>query len=197
MPDDFLEYDEPGHSYFVNGVQVPSVTTILSASGFGGNFAFDEAAAHRGRLVHAHTADDDFGLCDFRKVPKHIRPYLHAWRGWRAISEFRPRLIEARVDCMTRNYAGRLDRVGHRGTRIIPTIVDIKTNKTGAVADYVKYQLVAYAYALDPTTQCERIAVVLKPDGTFNCKIWPLDQYRADLQTWLGMVDAYHSAVSA
>ena len=99
-----------------------------------------------------------------------------------------PILIEQRIDDHRNGYAGRLDRVGYRRDQSISTILDIKTTKSGAIADYVRFQLVAYGNALKPNHMFERIAVALKPNGTYNVKVYKQEDFRADLVRFLEML---------
>lgn len=188
-----LEYDSQRHVYYRDAREIPSVTQILEAAGLVSNFMKDEAAAKRGTDVHAWTAADDTHGVDLRSVPKEYRGYLRAWRKYRVDSGFYPTVIEERMDSEIWGYAGRIDRIGMRSTldarKFIDVITDIKTNKSGAVPAYVKYQLVAYAHAYAPGQIFERIAVALKPDGSYNCKVYGIQDFQIDLAEWLQIVE--------
>lgn len=183
----YLEYSDASHRYFADGVELPSVTQILDAAGLVSPFCRDAEAAWRGSEVHRLCAIDDGEGLDMRTVPASLRGYIRAWRAYRQVSGFSPILIEQRVDDFLYNYSGRLDRVGYRNGTNFTTVLDIKTSQSGAVADYVRYQLVAYASALGRETY-ERMAVSLKPDGTFNVKTFPVMEYHQDLAQWRRIV---------
>lgn len=191
----YTEYDDPSHKYYVDGREFLSVTTILDLAGFVSPYARDEVARERGIAVHRLTAEEDgrrkanCTFFDLRQVRTEWRGYMRAWRKYREESGFMPELIEHRIDCHEAEYAGRIDRFGVRPTRdplkFQQVVLDIKTSTTGAVADYVKFQLAAYGNALEKGKAFERIAVALKPDGTYNCRIFPLHDYFRDVAEFL------------
>lgn len=183
----YLEYSDTGHRYFADGVELPSVTQILDAAGLVSPFCRDAEAAWRGSEVHRLCAIDDRNGLDMRTVPASLCGYVRAWRKYRQDSGFSHSLIEWRVDDLKHGYSGRLDRVGFRNGATFTTILDIKTSQNGAVADYVKYQLVAYAAALG-REMYERMAVSLKPDGTYNVRIFPVMEFNQDLAEWRRIV---------
>ncbi len=194
-----LEYSDKKHRYYADGRERMSVTQVLSAAGLVSTYCMDEEARWRGSEVHAFCAFDDIARgnslkqVDLRKVDARLRGYIKAWRAYRQDSGFIPELIEHRIDDHTNGYAGRLDRVGHRSILtggIKQVIVDLKTSKTGSVPTYTKYQLVAYAHALRPNHIYERIAVALKPDGTYSCKVYPEVDFRTDLAQWFQILNS-------
>jgi hypothetical protein len=189
-PATFLEYSDREHRYFADGREFRSVTQILNAAGLISPYCRDEEARDRGVDVHALTALDD-GLeipLDLRRVPPRLRGYLKAWRQYRADTGFTPTMIEYRVDCLEFRYSGRFDRLGTFPGQSLPTIIDLKTAKSGAVPKYARLQLVAYGYALDPKKLFGRITVSLRPDGRYNSQPYPIADYQSDKAEWLQMV---------
>jgi len=189
----FLEYSDAEHKYYADGKELPSVTTILDAAGLISPFCKDEIARYRGSMVHEYTVADDMSRLDFRKVPQHLRGYIRAWRSFRLISEFKPTLIEHRVDSIEHGYSGRFDRFGFRKGQTLPTLLDIKTSKTGAIPEYARLQLAAYSMALGPTKAYERMAVALMPNGQFKLAIYPVKQHFIDRAEWLGLLNRYQT----
>lgn len=198
---EFLEYSDNEHRYFANGVEMPSVTQILDACGLISPFCKDEEARYRGSRVHEICASDDFRLLDLRKVSVDVRGYLRAWRLYRHESGFVPRLIETRIDCQQFGYAGRLDRFGELPTQdplvFRKVILDIKTSKSGAIADYPRLQLSAYAFALDPKKWCDylRVVVSLMPNGKYRSKPYPLTDNLRDLSEWIELVKKHKEQI--
>lgn len=186
----FLEYSEPEHAYYNSGRQLPSVTTVLDRAGLISQFCKDDEAAARGTEVHRLCAkyDIDYSRLDMRTVPKDLRGYVDAWIQYRRDTGFIPALIEHRVDSLEHGYAGRLDRVGVSNGNKLLTMLDIKTAKSGAIADYVRLQLVAYAVALEPDKVFHRVCVSLRPDGRYNTKPYPIPTFYADRAEWLGIL---------
>lgn len=186
-----LEFDDARHKYYADGREMPSVTQILQAVGLISSHSFDEAARWRGSEVHRLCYEDDLQPIDFRKVLPEHRDYVRAWRKFKRDTSFVPKLIEHRVDSLGFGYSGRLDRVGNRPGQRLRTMLDIKTNKQGQVGDYVRYQMAAYALALEPSAIFERMAVVLKPDGTYNVKIFQIADFGLDRAKWVEYVTKF------
>lgn len=188
----FLEYSHEAHAYYVNGRELPSVTTILDRAGLISQFCKNDVAAARGTEVHRLCALDDAVPgghdLDLRKVPTGLRGYILAWRRYRTDAGFIPAMIEQRVDSIEHGYSGRLDRVGVRRGQTLLTLLDIKTAKSGAIADYVRLQTAAYALALDPEKVFERACISLRPDGRYNSLHYPAWKHHADRAEWLGIV---------
>lgn len=191
----FLEYSDRDHKYYADGRERLSVTQILNKAGMISEYCIDEEARWRGSEVHQLCAEEDEARqeegqdIDLRTVDARLRGYIRAWRKYRRESGFIPTLIEHRIDDHVNGYAGRLDRVGKlhlSGTAVI----DLKTSKSGSVADYVRYQLVAYAHAYKPGHIFERIAVALRPDGQYRCKVFPMHEFQADLAKWFQILNS-------
>lgn len=197
-----LEYSDRQHRYFADGREILSVTQILNKAGLVSQYCMDEEARWRGSEVHRLCAiDDDSTGIDLRTVDKRLRGYIRAWRQYRSDSGFIPTSIEHRIDDHVNGYSGRLDRVGFRPTLdplyFQDAIVDLKTSKSGSVADYVRYQLVAYVHALRPKHYFERIAVALKPDGTYRCKVYSQQDFQTDLARWLQILRTVKESLNA
>lgn len=176
-----LRFDPDTHTYWLGDAKVPSVTTILKPLTDLSAIPRDvlQYAADRGTAVHYGTELYDTDQLDWDSLTDELVPYIEAWAEFRAITGFRPELIEARVFHPGLFYAGTLDRTGIiNGER---AILDIKTSKT--MYPTVGMQLAAYAEALhaaqpEQDKHTARYAVQLKDDGT-----WALHQY-ADPTDW-------------
>ena len=175
MPEIVL--NESDHTYTVNGVTVPSVTTILrfvTADGFRGiNPSVLDAAAARGSSVHAACEMIDYGG-DFEIVPG-IEGYLKAYNTF--LRDYRPEWvgIESPVCSPSRGFAGTIDRWGFIDDS--PAVVDIKTIASPNISTYTALcaQTAAYAYCLGYCEGCKRYGLFLKPDGDyrlFDCEAW-------------------------
>jgi hypothetical protein len=206
QPERFKEYSDASHRYFCDGKEYVSVTTVLDLGGLVPPFARDEQARERGSHVHQLCAFDDvptlatdlIDCCriapkrnkndrlNLRYIPTKYQGYLTAWRRYLQDSGFVSNLVEHRVDDHTNFYAGRLDREGSLPNNPIRVIIDLKSSSTGQIAkDYTRLQLAAYANALKPGHVFERIAVALRPDGKYNCTIFPIHHFHHDLAEFL------------
>lgn len=149
---DKLIFREEDHTYELGGVQLPSVTEILSP--FSGNDKISPAtlqhAAHRGHLVHGYTELIDYGVPpeDIDIVPElagYVSAYLRFLRDWQPTWE----LIEQPVHWGLA-YAGTLDRYGKIDGK--PVMVDIKSTSGASRQQKVVWacQLKGYDRALPP-----------------------------------------------
>lgn len=160
------------------------VTEILQRAGLiNGSGFFDEASRDRGSAVHLALEYDDQNDLDEASIAPEYVGYVQAYRRFKVETGFIPELIEHEVKYPRENYIGHLDRYGM--LRDWPAVVDIKTNKQGVVSDWVRYQLVAYAFALNPDRYLHRVAVALRPDGKYKCRVFSIDEYNQDLAKFL------------
>lgn len=174
----YVEFDEAGHRYFVNGREAISVTQGLHKAGLIDDRWFTEYSRWRGSEVHRYTMiEDRRGTpLDLRGVPGPLRGYLKAARQYKRdchIDQWD--LIEFRVVCLSPLYAGTLDRALKR------TIRDYKTNRAGNVAPWCRIQTALYGHALRPGYWWERHGVCLMPDGRYNIEIYPASNFKRDL----------------
>lgn len=148
----------------------------------------------RGTSVHWLTQLEDQGALDYRTVPKALRGYRKAWNAWKDASGFTPVIIEEQFVSRF-GFAGIIDRVGgfRRSDRTSTAVVDIKT---GQIAYHVRFQLCAYTVAAagdDPARakHIRRIAVRLKPDGTYGVKEFSIHEWPTD---WAEFMEAVRVA---
>lgn len=182
-----LRFDEATHTYWLGDAKVPSVTSILKPMTDldGIPPAILAYAADRGTAVHFGCELYDTDNLDWDSLDTELVPYIEAWAEFRAVTGFKPQLIESRVFHPGLFYAGTLDRTGVVEGEL--AILDIKTSKT--MYPTVGMQLAAYAEALhasNPESQkhTARYAVQLKDDGT-----WKLHPYtdKADWPTFVAL----------
>lgn len=140
-----IEFVEDTHQYFVDGKELPSVTTILHSLN---DFSFVdkdllERAAKFGTAVHKATELYDQNSLDLDALDSALMPYVEAWDLF--LSDYKPEILscEQRVASMY-GYAGTLDRyMAINGKRIIG---DIKSGTV--VPKYTGLQLAAYEQAI-------------------------------------------------
>lgn len=183
-------FDEAEHIYLVDGVEVPSVTTILQPLA---NRAYSsvnpsvlEYARNRGAAVHEALEMYDLGG-ELEVTPEtegYIRAYLEwsqiyrpKWTGVEQIvyHETFPRDVDKPMlkDGNDVDYIGTLDRIGYlNGTEL--AVVDIKTsNPSKEALVSVCCQTAAYAEAVFDYDKPSRYGLFLKADGTYrflDCK---------------------------
>lgn len=189
-----LTFDEATHTYRWNGAVVPGVTSVLKPiSGYDRIPArVLQAASERGRAVHLACQYDDEDDLDEDGMPEWMRPYLTAWRRFRADHATEWTHIEAPGYHRKLGFAGTPDRVGLVEGR--QSVVDIKT--TAELMPAVGPQLAAYAaihedtHGTPPAALMDRWGVQLKADGTYHAlrytdpQDWPVFCSLLTLRAW-------------
>ncbi len=182
-----LQYDDPTHTYKVDGVVFPSVTQVLTEAGFIDPTWYTPEGAERGKAVALITELWDKGTLAkglvVQRHPEYVG-YLAAWQKF--LSERVAEIVatEERVYDATWRYAGTLDRRVRLSGCVLNsrTVLDIKT---GAKAWWHRYQTAAYMACCCSMghTVTNRMAVYLKPNGTYVCD--PHDNYPHGIDVFL------------
>lgn len=197
-----LEFEPLSHSYYVDGVKVPSVTEVIKP--LEAYYRMSETMlrpyADRGTAVHALTEVYDAGDLEgaskaaqqrwASRVDPKLAGYLKAWVDFRSDFRFEPVAVEHRVYHSAHQYAGTIDRAGFVRGRA--SIVDIKTSaKLGpAIGVQLAGYLEAWNRECEPEHMAEsRYAVQLMGDGTYR-----VVEYAdpADWQVFLGCLALHH-----
>lgn len=175
-----LEFKEETHQYFYNGLEVPSVTQIISASNI---TALDniptsilDNASERGTAVH--QAIEFYNKYKFANISDEYKGYFEAYKHWREQrvqnAEYEVKIeSELQVYHKILNYAGTIDML-ITNTREKHILIDIKTTNELNMK-YVSLQLSAYKEALvSEGKKVEGMYVLwLKKDGTYEYKEVP------------------------
>jgi hypothetical protein len=179
-----IDFDEPSHTYRVNGEVWPlSVTGILSRTGLV-DFShipmpIRERAMGRGRRVHraAHFLGE--GTLDWQSVDEHEKGYVDAAANFLAMSRFVMGGHERRIIHPVRRYVGTVDLFGWWEDHC--AIVDYCC---GDLFDSCKHlQLAGYSegvrhvappewFDFTPSTPIARIGVHLKKTGKFTPEVY-------------------------
>lgn len=166
-------FDPESHIYLVDGVEVPSVTEILSPlhrSYDNINPSVLEYAANRGKAVHEACELIDYG--EEPEIDPEIEGYITAYLDF--LNIYRPTWtgVERIVYSSTHGYIGTLDRIGWLSESEF-AVVDIKTSQpTKDALVSVCLQTMAYSIAFEDEAGVPcgitRYGLFLKPDGTFR-----------------------------
>lgn len=170
-------FDELTHVYLVDGVEVPSVTTILqplSNRSFSSiNPSVLEYARNRGTAVHESLEIYDLGG-ELEATPE-TAPYIQAYLDFCDV--YRPAWadIEQIVYSEAYGFIGTLDRAGTlNGTEKV--VLDLKTSqptKEALVSVCIQTTAYALAYDFDNFNTFRRYGLFLKSNGTYrlvDCK---------------------------
>ncbi len=128
-----ITFDKEAHKYYYCGVEMPSVSEILTMAGYKGKpDAIPEAvwkrAASFGTAVHETTQYDDLGTLDEVALDDKLRAHLADWRIIKkrvGIEKFEA--VEVIAYSLTEWFCGTVDRVYFDGKKRI--IMDIKTGR--------------------------------------------------------------------
>lgn len=176
-----LTFDESHHTYKVNGVYLPSVTTVMKPLSSEFYKGIDEGvldiAASRGTAVH--NAIENFVRFEIKDIAPEFDGYFQAFLRW--WDDYKPVPIanESRVYHKYMRYAGTADMPCVVNNLV--TCVDFKTSATLAEM-LVRVQLEAYSKAFDSQgfPFQNKMAVQLKKDGSYK-----VEEYRAgDSEAW-------------
>jgi len=154
-----VEFDEPTHTYTLNGRKVPSVTQIIRS--LIPCFEADQWYLDRGTAVHACAALIAWGK-EFTNDPQ-IDGQVKAIRAW--FRDVKPAVIGAEhIIChATLRYAGRYDLFcGIGGNNVL---VDYKGSPC---PDVTRIQLGGYALAMDPGGPVIGYEVQPRDDGSYK-----------------------------
>lgn len=175
-------FEPDNHAYTgEGGIRVPSVTQILQLSGAISYAGIKpDVLAHaswRGTLVHeaCELWDQGVDVEDEMEIPAEVLPYFQAWQSFAREFDFVPDLENMEKPRIANVhgfvYGMKPDAPGW--VNGIPTIVERKA--TAAKHASWGLQLAAYEAGLPRPKGCrnyQRLAVQLKPDGTFQPHVY-------------------------
>ena len=194
-----LEFHEEDHSYRLDGVSVPGVTSALQVISAAAYAHVDPevlaAKAELGRAVHRLIELDCLGDLDVESLPAELVPYYVAWRQFLRTSGAEVVLSECKVYSRRYGYAGQLDLLLRLNG--ILSLVDAKC--VVAVMPSTGPQTRAYEVALRecrpdvlvPDAPCRRYALQLKP-AKVDEVAWSLHPFvygAADLKLFLSCLN--------
>lgn len=172
-----LDFDEPSHTYTLDGKVLPSVTQLLKPiSDYGGiPESILNKAADRGNYVHKCCEMYFMGTLDEDQIDEECAPYFHGFKKFLSETGFQIEFTEDRVYHSKLGYAGSLDMIG-----LLPAIKGkkkqhralIDTKTTFRLLKSVGPQTAAYMEAWHDKYKKEfpvdaRYALQLKKDGTY------------------------------
>lgn len=169
-----LQFDPGPHTYRLDGIIIPSVTTVLGPlndmkyAGVGEKTL--NQAANKGSAVHEAIENwVEFGIED---IEPEYRGYFEAFLKWWEEYQPVPVATERKVYHRVMRYAGTVDFLAYIADEL--TLIDFKT--TYAMNDMTfGVQLEAYSQALKSLgIQVQRKRILqLKKDGTYEYREYP------------------------
>jgi hypothetical protein len=159
-----LTFDPAEHLYRLDGRVVPGVTKVLRDEGFIDASWFTEYSRDRGTKAHRAIELSDAEDLNEARLDPVLRPYLAAWKRFKAEAGVTIEASEVRLASETYGFAGTIDKVARIGGNT-PAIIDLKTSAT--IAPWVAIQLAFYHILLNEPAR-KRFAVQLNNDGSYR-----------------------------
>ncbi len=163
-----LTFDAQEHRYYLDGVEIPGVTTILKTAGISDFYGGWTEATYRG--LHVHTACEWLDLQDLDWRTVHA-PYLGYVRGYEKFLKetgFEHELIEYQGHHEAFRYAGTLDRRGRFPKQQATEARSIIDLKTGIKEDWHSKQTAGYKLLKPEWNDDLRFALYLHENGTYH-----------------------------
>lgn len=134
--------------------------------------------AESGRLVHMVAQDIARGEPDYWSQHEWLVPYATGFKRFMEDFDFRPELVEQKIESKRYGYRGRIDQFGTiRHTRTSRSMTLIELKRSATPSKWHLLQTAAYAAALSEELGSRwlgigilRYAVYLKPDGTYKAQ---------------------------
>lgn len=194
MPADEIRFVEETHQYYVNGVEYPSVSTVLAPFMDFSRIPRDVLERKRqiGRATHKAIELDEAGELDLDTVDPQVEPYFHSWLLFKAVKPLRVFAAERIVYSKKHRYAGRLDLVVEfLDDPGVLWVLDAKAVHT--ISPATALQVAAYREAWnenEPVKINKRAGLQLKKDGSM-AEIFPYDRIRNkhDLNVFLNALN--------
>lgn len=180
---------QESHRYFVDAVEVPSVTGVIDEMGLIPPYPDKEIYKRRGTAVHKACALFSANRLDMDKTDSRLIGYVISFRHFLKASGFQPLLVEHPVFSRNWKIAGTLDYYGTiKGKNVI---LDLKS---GEPADASCVQTAGYAMLLQESDGLEveeRYVLRLDPDGK-PASVRPHENHPEDTSLFQAAVLLWH-----
>lgn len=184
-------FDPIEHRYFLDGVEIPGVTTILKTAGLADHaYGFGDAQL---RGLHVHQACEllDLNDLDWNSVYRGWLGYVKSYARFKDDQGFLPELIEHQTYHPAFRFAGTMDRRG-----LLPALLGDRRAeldlKTGVEEDWHRWQTGGYKIlGQSAWSQDRRGALYLQEDGSPAKLVWHDDD--ADLRVFLSALTITHT----
>lgn len=172
LPDfEGLTFEEQDHIYHLEGIPIPSVTTIMKplSQDYYGKINEEKLAFAAIRGTRVHQAVEEFELYGVMDIPDEFSGYTNAYLQWKKDFKVEILATEQKVYHKRLRYAGTVDLICRINGKII--LMDLKTTSK-TIPYLLGVQLVAYKNALlsheIDFVLDDIMALGLKKDGTYQ-----------------------------
>lgn len=194
-----LTFNQERHIYQWHDAAVPSVTQILGDCGFYAHLApmpdeLRDRSMARGSAVHEAVAIlARGGKLDWGALDPEIAGYADGFARWQAETGFVATAVEQAMFNERWRYAGTPDLVGRLGdgrTVLVDAKSTVALGPDGLRA--ARLQTAAYVHFFPKPLALRRIALVLRPDGSFVEEPFKATHTARDFQVFLAALALYN-----
>lgn len=169
-----LNFEEEGHIYRLNGLVIPSVTTLMKPLSDDFYKAVDQAvlerAARKGTAVH--RAAENYAKYGIEDIASAYAGYFDGFRRWWDASKPIPLATEAKVYHRILRYAGTSDLLCMIDGRV--TMVDYKTSaQMNEMLCRIQMEGYDMAFESHGVKIEERLILHLRRNGSFTATAFP------------------------
>lgn len=175
MPDNCFTYDDSEHKYFLNTMQLTSVTQTMKLGGLIDTAWYSDGGLMRGQAVHAVLQYIAEGTLDWSSIADEIKPFVDAALKFEKENKVETILYERPLYHQIYLFAGKPDRV-----IILNGEVGVLDYKTGTSQAWAAIQTAAYERLVEGVdevvkalwklkqTKLKRWALELKNNGNYR-----------------------------
>lgn len=179
-------FDPNEHKYFLDGVEIPGVTSILKEAGLSQFWGGFTQAQLRGLHVHEACEYLDLNDLDWHSVYPQWMGYVRSYERFKQETGFVPELIEYQTLHPIYRFAGTIDRRGVLSGQKV--LLDLKT---GPEEDWHPLQLAGYQILGGAEwSKDRRCSLHLQQDGSIARLSWHDDAN--DLKTFMAALTVTH-----
>lgn len=163
-----IDFDEATHTYWYDGIEVPSVSKVLREAGLQGDISFlDPKYLKRGTAVHGYAEDIDKGCLNYDAIIPEYMPFVAAYEWFKDEHSVLWEGVEEKRFSKKYLFAGTIDRFGYLDK--VSAVVDLKT---GFYAKWHQVQTAAYRLLLEGEFKAEaNYDIYLTSDGLYKIKL--------------------------
>ena len=169
-----LEYNDDLHEYSLDGVILPSVTTLIKDCGIINTTFFTGQGADNGTRRHLLTELYDKDTLNWETIVDEDLPYLEAWIKAKEELGIDVQAIEQKMYHPVLYFAGCVDRLAL--VKGVPTVIDLKT---GAKAKWHELQLILYGLmCIHDDVKPNLMTIYLKKTGKYSMESYDYSNER-------------------
>lgn len=175
-----LTFEEEKHVYKLDGVVIPSVTTIMKPLSSAFYYGVDEEVLERARQrgTAVHNAIENYLNFGIEDIDEKYRGYLDGFLEWYREHDVKPLATESRVYHRTLRYAGTADMPAIVDGKLL--CVDYKTSATvNKMLTGVQLEAYAKAYGSHGIEFDGKAILHLKNDGKFGWMPYEKNDYES------------------